>query len=186
MDNKMKSALLGGVALGVLSAVPFINTLNACCCAWAILGGVLTSYRYIKSSPTPVKPGDGALLGLMAGGIGAVVYIVLGVPLIMVMGNTMGAMIANIVAKNSPEQAEQIRMQMAQSTSFVSALFGAIIGAVVLAIFATIGGLIGVAIFEKRKDGGAGPMPSPPPPPNFSGGQPGASGGYGSSYGANQ
>ena len=187
MDNRMKSALIGGATLGVASAIPFVNILNVCCCAWAILGGALASYMYIKSSPTPVRPGDGAILGLTAGGIGAVIYIVLGVPLAMVMGNTMGAMMADIIARSNPDQAEQIRMQMAQGTSVAGALVGAVIGGVCLAIFATLGGLIGTAIFEKRKGGDAGTMP-PPPPAYGGGGQPGAGGGGGGygSYGANQ
>ena len=67
MNDKMKPALIGGVALGLLSAIPFINILNACCCAWAVVGGALATYLYIKNSVTPVRPGDGAVPGAGCG-----------------------------------------------------------------------------------------------------------------------
>jgi zinc transporter ZupT len=46
-----------------------------------------------------------------------------------------------------------------------------IVGAVILALLATLGGVIGVAIFEKRKGDG-----SAPPPPQNLGGTPGSYG----------
>ena len=36
--NKFKPALLGGLVVGILSSIPFINY---CCCIWAIGGGGL-------------------------------------------------------------------------------------------------------------------------------------------------
>ena len=69
----------------------------------------------------------------------------------------------------------------ASGSSIAGAIINGIIWMVLLIIFATIGGLIGVAIFEKRK--GAAGVPPPPPPPagGFGGPGPGgpASGGYG-------
>src|SRR5256885_16184538 len=78
MNDKMKPALIGGVVLGILSAIPFVNLPNLCCCAWAIAGGILAAHLYIKASPAPVRPGDGAVLGVLAGGVGAVIFPVLG------------------------------------------------------------------------------------------------------------
>ena len=46
-------------------------------------------------------------------------------------------------------------------------------GAVILAVLATLGGLLGVAIFEKRKDGAVAP------PPQQYGGGPGSFGNVG-------
>ena len=43
MPSKLQPALLGGLLIGVLSALPFVSVLNGCCCLWVILGGVLTS-----------------------------------------------------------------------------------------------------------------------------------------------
>src|SRR5688572_31155406 len=63
MNNKLKPALIGGVVLGLLSAIPFVNAVNACCCLWAILGGMLATYLYVRNSATPATAADGAILG---------------------------------------------------------------------------------------------------------------------------
>src|SRR5688500_19988055 len=76
MDNKVKPAVIGGVVLGLLSAIPFVNFVNACCCLWAILGGLLASYLYVKNSPTPVNAGDGAIVGAIAGVVGGLISLI--------------------------------------------------------------------------------------------------------------
>src|SRR6185503_5545589 len=97
MNNKVKPALIGGVLLGLLSVIPFVNAVNVCCCLWAILGGMLASYIYVKNSPTPANAGDGAILGALAGAIGAVISIILGIPINYAMGPTMRNLILSIV-----------------------------------------------------------------------------------------
>ncbi len=72
MNDKMKPALIGGAVLGVLSAIPFVNMLNACCCAWALVGGAPATYMYVKRSATPASPGDRAVLGILAGVVGGI------------------------------------------------------------------------------------------------------------------
>jgi len=179
MNDKMKPAVIGGVILGVLSAIPFVNIVNVCCCAWAILGGALATNFYVKGSARPATPADGAVVGVLAGVVGGIIYVILGVPLALAFGNVMGSALSGIIAQQDPAQAEMIRAQMAASTSFAGALLNGIFGAVILTIFATIGGLIGVPVFEKRKGG-----PTAPPPPSGFGGQGGGFGGPGGgSYG---
>jgi len=41
--NKLKPAVLGGLVVGILSAIPFVNY---CCCLWAIGGGLLAGMLY--------------------------------------------------------------------------------------------------------------------------------------------
>lgn len=187
MNDKLRPAIIGGVVLGILSAIPFINWVNLCCCAWAIAGGVLAANMYVKSSATPVQPADGAMVGALAGLIGGAIYVIIGVPLNYVVGGAAASALSGLAASMNPEQAEAIRMQMAtQGGSLIGAFFKGILGAIVITIFSTIGGLIGVAIFEKRK---GGPGVPPPPPPAAGGGYgapggggygtPGAGGGYG-------
>lgn len=183
MENKLQPAIIGGVALGLLSAIPFVNLLNVCCCAWAIIGGVIAAFLYIKKSPVPARIGDGAILGALAGVIGSIIYCIVGIPLSIVMGDTFNAMVVKLLANINPAQAEEMRRQlelaqnMPLSARLPSLLFGAFISFVLLTIFSVIGGLIGTAIFEKRKGD-----TNVPPPPTFDN-QPG--GGYpGGGYGA--
>jgi len=172
MNNKLKPALFGGAVLGLLSVIPFVSAANLCCCLWAILGGMLATYLYVKNSPTPATAADGAVLGALAGIVGAVISMVLGIPIAMAMGPTMRNLMVSLAERVDPRQAEVLRQQLEASGSNIgAAIFNALILALLLFVFAIIGGLLGVPIFEKRK---GGPPPPPPPPINVGGG----TGGY--------
>jgi hypothetical protein len=147
MNNKLKPALLGGLIVGFLSAIPFINY---CCCIWSIGGGVLAAYLYIKSSPVPVSMGEGAMVGGLAGVVGGIIYLVIGLPIAILFG--MAAM---------TEQLTRSGVELPFS-GVVLMIVSGIVGAIFLAVLATLGGIIGVAIFEKRKGDGLAP-----PPPSF-------------------
>jgi hypothetical protein len=164
MNNKLKPALVGGVVLGLLSVIPFVNVVNVCCCLWAILGGMLATFLYVKGSPTPATPGDGAILGALAGVVGALISLILGIPISLAMGPTMRNMVISLLARVDPRQAELMREQIeAAGSSIGPVIINALILAVLLFVFSIIGGLLGVPIFEKRKA-------LPPPPPNTGGG----------------
>lgn len=147
--NKLKPALLGGLVVGLLSAIPFVNY---CCCIWGIGGGGLASFLYIKESPTKIGPGDGAMLGALAGVVGAVIYLIVGVP------------IAYFISGAAMEQAFSQANIHLPFTGFLLFLVSGLIGGLCLLVLAVIGGLIAVPIFEKRTD-----APPPPPPQDFVG-----------------
>jgi len=159
MNNKLKPALIGGVVLGLLSVIPIVNLVNICCCLWALLGGLLASYLYIKNSPVPARAGDGAILGALAGLVGAVIVVIIGIPISIAAGGITRELLIRLVENMNPGQAEMIRTQMEAGSTIAGAIVNGIILAVLLVIFSTIGGLLGVPIFEKRK----GPIPPPPP-----------------------
>ena len=168
MNNKVKPALIGGVVLGLLSVIPFVSAVNVCFCLWAILGGMLATYLYVKNSPTPANAGDGAVLGALAGLIGGVISVILGIPVAYAMGPTMRNMMVGLLENVDPRQAEMIREQFeAAGNAMGPIIINALIMAVLLFIFAIIGGLIGIPLFEKRKGGAM------PPPPPYTGGGPG-------------
>lgn len=160
MNDKLKPALLGGLVVGLVSAIhSLIPFVSACCCIWALVGGALAAFLYIKGSSVPVKIGDGAIVGALAGVVGGIIYVVIYLPISLLWG--MAAM---------QEQLNRSGVQIPFSGSLL-VIVGSIIGAIVLVLLSTLGGVIGTAIFEKRKNG------APPPPQNF-GGTPG---GFGSS-----
>jgi len=159
MNNKLKPALIGGVLLGLLSAIPVVNLVNVCCCLWALIGGLLASYLYIKNSPVPASAGDGAILGALAGLVGAVIVVVIGIPISILAGGITRELLIRLIENVNPGQAEAIRIQMEAGSTIPGAILNGIVLAVLLVIFSTIGGLLGVPIFEKRK----GSIPPPPP-----------------------
>lgn len=150
--NKLKPALLGGLVVGLLSSIPFINY---CCCIWAIGGGMLACMLYMKESPTPVAAGEGAMLGALAGVIGAVIYLIVGIPIAYFLS-----------AAQMDEALRQLRQANIEIPAAGPLLFivSGLIGGLILLVLSVIGGLIAVPIFEKRKG-----LPPPPPPQDFTG-----------------
>jgi hypothetical protein len=171
MNNKVKPALIGGVILGLLSVIPFVNWVNVCCCLWAIVGGLIGSYLYVKNSPTPASAADGAVVGALAGLIGAIISLVIGIPINLLMGNVMAGLLTGMFENMNPEQAEMMRKQIEAGQTVPGAIVNGLITAVLLFIFAIIGGLIGIPLFEKRKGN-----VMPPPPPSTGGGPVGYTG----------
>jgi hypothetical protein len=163
MNNKVKPALIGGVLLGLLSSIPIVAFANLCCCLWALLGGLLATYLYIKKSPTPVTAADGAVLGVMAGLIGGLISIILGIPINLLIGRPMARMLVDWIASIDPSQAELLRDRVMAAQTLTRTVINVVISAIFLFIFAVLGGLIAVPIFEKRKT-----TAEPPPPPPMS------------------
>jgi hypothetical protein len=149
--NKLKPALLGGLVVGLLSAIPLVNY---CCCIWGIAGGGLATFLYIKGSPTPVRAGEGAIVGALAGIVGAVIYLIIGVPIAYFSG--AAATIEDTLARSG--------LQLPLSGTLLI-IISAFLAAIFLLVLSVLGGLIAVPIFEKRKDG----MPPPPAPQDFAG-----------------
>src|SRR5471030_2636558 len=72
--------------MGVLSALPFVAGGNLCCCLWLVSGGAIAAYLLQQNQSTPLAAGDGALVGLLAGLIGAVVVMVVSIPIDLFLG----------------------------------------------------------------------------------------------------
>lgn len=162
MNNKLKPALLGGLIVGLLSGVlSFVPIISNCCCIWSIAGGVLAGFLYVKSSPTPVSMGDGAMVGGLAGVVGGILFLIINLPITILIYGVAGM----------GNQFRQAGVNLPFSPVVVFIL-SSLITAVILAVLATLGGILAVAIFEKRKGDGL----APPPPQNFGGGP----GSYGS------
>ena len=159
MDSaRLQPALLGGVFIGVLSALPFISAANCCCCLWVIAGGVLAVYLRQQNSTLALPASEGALLGLMAGFIGGIISGVLGYAIYMVMGPMQNEWMMRLFEANQdtpPEVREMMERMMANSGAF--AVAGIVMNVVVYSVFGLLGGLLGTVIFKKNA-----PPPAPP------------------------
>ena len=179
--SKTQPALLAGLVIGLLWSVPFLNLINLCCCLGVIAGGAFAAWLLIKRSPVlPVSSGDGAVVGLLAGLVGAGVYLVLGIPIGLVF-NQISVVKSIFATLNNPEinRAMEEAIRNAENQGLAERLVGALVGWCITSVisvgFSAIGGLIGVAMFEKRKgqyppqappsSGGFPPGYAPPGPP---------------------
>jgi hypothetical protein len=163
-SNKLQAAALGGLFIGVLSALPVVAIGNACCCLWVVSGGVLASYLLQQNQPMPITAADGALVGFFAGGIGAVVRAVISVPLNLLMGPMQRQMLQRILERSQdmpPEMRDWMTRFDADGMSLAIGVFTFFLFLFVSLIFATLGGLLGAAMFRKT-------VPAPPVPPESS------------------
>jgi hypothetical protein len=162
-ERMLKPALIGGVALGVLSSLPVANCL---CCFWVIAGGVLAAYLYVKDAQVPVRLGRGVALGLLTGLIGAIVMAVFSIPLHMLLSPGVG-MLEQLresmgqVPNMPPETRRMMEELFAHGSIFY--VLSLIFTLCFCSLFGMAGGAIGVAIFEKRKPGAAAPPSYQPP-----------------------
>ena len=180
--SKIQPALVGGLVIGLLWSVPFLSLVNFCCCLGVLAGGAVAALMLIKRSPVlPVSNGDGAVVGLLAGVVGAGVHLVLGVPISIIFNQAgLGVVKSLFDQMNDPQiraamdEALKAQENQGMAERLVAALLGWLVVSVISIGFSTLGGLIGVAMFEKRKGqqppapgyGGAGfPPPGAPPPP---------------------
>jgi hypothetical protein len=167
---KLQPAIYGGLFIGVLTALPFVNF---CCCLWMIAGGAIAVYLMQQNHLYPVNAADGALVGLLAGIFGAIISGLLSIPINMVFAPLVQRMMGLVI--NNPEFSQEAKStlenMMARNAEFSVArtIAGIGIGMVVGSVFGLLGGLLGVAVFKKE-----GPPPPPPgtidvyPPPPIS------------------
>jgi ABC-type phosphate transport system permease subunit len=154
MGPKLQPALLGGLLIGVLSALPFVSM---CCCLWVIAGGVLTTYLLQERMTSPVTAGDAPIAGLLAGIVGAVLSTVLSQLLAMARGLNFADAINDLIGQGRlpPEMTgalEQVR-DMPPAIFIIGSL---LVSLFIYPIFSILGALLGVALFKRQ--------PPPPPP----------------------
>ena len=157
---KTQAALLGGVVIGILSALPVINLAN-CCCAWILFGGALAAYLMQQNHPEPIVIGDGAIVGLLAGVIGAFVWLIASVPIGFAMAPFQSQMAGDVLrsSRELPPEFRQLLEQFSGAPAIgIGLLFGFFVMLVVSTLFGMLGGLFGALMFRKS------PPPVLPPP----------------------
>jgi hypothetical protein len=91
------------------------------------------------------------MVGALAGLVGGLIYLIIGLPIALLFG-----------AAAFEQQLSGTGVQLPISGTLLLVV-GALFGAICLIILATLGGLLAIPIFEKRKDD------MTPPPPNTGG-----------------
>lgn len=159
---KTQPALLGGLAMGVLSALPVIGLGNMCCCAWILFGGGLAAYLMQQNHPEPITVGDGAVVGLYAGVFGTFVWTMIAIPMRLMMAPFESRMMQRAMenANALPPMARQIIEGMGTGPIVgLGMIFFFCIMLFLSSLFGLFGGLFGALMFRK-----AAPVAPPPIP----------------------
>lgn len=157
----LQPALMGGLVSGVLSALPVISAGNVCCCLWVVAGGLTAAYLLQQNRDVPISAADGALVGLLAGVIGAGGQFLLAIPIGLLIGpfeREMAGRIAEVSGSMPPATREALEAYARGSESgFIGVLLLRIIGLfvtlVVGAVVSTVAGVVGAALFARAARG---------------------------------
>jgi hypothetical protein len=156
--NKLQPALLGGVFIGVLSALPVVNFAN-CCCLWVLGGGVLAAYLMQQNHPAAITIADGALVGMLAGVIGGVIWTFLSIPFEMMTQQAFRPFLERMIesSRDMPPEARDWleRLSGPGGLAWPLRIISMFFTIVVSLVFAMLGGILGAAIFKKN-------IPAPP------------------------
>jgi hypothetical protein len=170
-EGIFKPALIAGVLVGFLSAMPVLQTFNCLCCAWVIGGGMLAAHLYVRGASTAVSLGTGVFLGLLTGAIGAVVDTLFTIPIHLAlrplgMGFTEQMRQAIDQLPNLPPETRDAVLRFladGRGLGFVIIVMMGFFKLLVYSAVGMLGGALGVAVFEKRKPGTGQPAYQPPP-----------------------
>ena len=162
----IRPALAGGTALAALSSIPVVNVGNCLCCMWVLGGGGLAAYMLSQQQPgRRLTYGDGAFVGVLSGLFGAIVYTILSIPIKIITAPLLRSQQEQLeqMLRNMPELEEWMRdllmRTLSAEVSIATVLFTFISNLIMYALFAMIGGIVMVAILQKR---GARPVSQTP------------------------
>jgi hypothetical protein len=157
--GRYQPAILGGLFIGVISGLPFISIINACCCAGVIAGGVLVTYLLQQNSPVPVATSEAAIQGLLAGVIGGIVMTLITAALASVTGPVLFDQIRDQISTNNdlPPDLRDNMLRFLTGTNMM--VLGVLVWVPMYAVFSMAGALLGLAFFRKKT-----PPPAAPPP----------------------
>jgi len=152
-----KPTLVAGIAFGVAAGLPGTSLLNLCLCApaWgAGLGAAFLHGRACREVGLPLRPGEGARIGFLAGVIYALAATTVFLVLLAAMGGSEGLLqeverTSDQIPWFSQELMEWMR-GLARS-GWLPAVMGGSLFVMHLAagaIFSTLGGLLAAAMFR--------------------------------------
>lgn len=153
MENQKPSmfvpALIGGVVAGILSGIPLLNCL---CCLWIIGGAMLSAYLLSKDSPAALSAGDGAIVGVFAGIVAAVVNAIISIPLYALNREFIHKLMEKFAeyAEEMPSGWESWLEKGAMGISPAAFMLNLVISAVIFAALGALGGIIGISLFRKK------------------------------------
>jgi hypothetical protein len=150
-----RAALLGGLFIGVLSALPIINVANFCCCLWVLAGGALSVYVLQQLEPLAVTTGRAASVGVLAGVFSAFVWLGVSLVLDVILAPLQERMIGEMV-RNATDMPPEVRtildMIGDRSAGALRFALGFMFQLMAGVVFSTIGAIIGATFLRPSHD----------------------------------
>ncbi len=152
LEGKWKAILIGGLITGLAPFVPFFNL---ACCIIPMIGAVVAVAAYRNSVPEPaLTNNDGMVLGAMSGLVGAVIYSLILIPLVVFIGTTVGGFAGRIL-----QGVSDIPLSVRSILEGIFTNLGRFIGVILVVrilahlalslIFGILGGILGIALLKR-------------------------------------
>ena len=152
----VQPALTGGMFLGFLSALPFIQAGNCLCCMWVLMGGGIGAMLLTRQRSIPLTYGDGAFVGALSGLFGSIVGTAVHIPVQIIMARFFQAntaFIEDIIQKMELEgpMKDLMRRVLSGEMTPTTIVITFISNLLIYSLFAMIGGILTVAMLNKRR-----------------------------------
>ena len=145
-------ALYGGIVIGLISSIPYLNFVNCLCCAGVLLGGFLSVFFYTRdltADMPPLSSGDALQLGALAGVFGAIISSVIFIVMFELIGGSEFMYEMETYSDHLPPEMFEMMQNLVESgvVFFVIMMAASII---IDTLFGLLGGLIGYAVFKPK------------------------------------
>lgn len=143
-------AFLGGLVMGVLSALPLVSAGNVCCCLWVVSGALLSTYLLQQNRADAISAADGAIVGLLAGVIGTVVQFLIALPISWLIGPFEQQVLDRLRDMAGPNTPMPRRDPMGTIGVVLFRIVAFFISLVIGSVVSTVSGVVGAAIFARK------------------------------------
>jgi hypothetical protein len=119
-SQKLRSVVLAGLVIGVISGLPFVSILNCLCGAGILMGGYLSVLFYSRSQPlatTPLSNLDAIQLGGMSGLLGSVFTVAFRLLAYRLVGNPEAEFVLKMFSGTQKEKLPEAILRQIESTS---------------------------------------------------------------------
>ncbi len=163
----LRPALIAGAIAGVLSGLPFIAAGNCICCLWIVGGAALAVNLLARNTTGVLTSGDGAIVGALTGIVAAVVDALVAIPL-RSFNMDLARRLMDRFSDYGYDMPSNLNGFLNGGSGILSPgwfLLTLFFSAAVFTVVGLLGGVIGVALFGKKKGLAAPPAVPPPPSP---------------------
>ncbi len=161
--SKFTPVIISSFVMVFLSIFPVLNLINVICCAGIIIGGASGTWYYarqLEKSGQFIQNKDGVMIGLLAGIISAIVYVIFSTTIIMLAKQNPVEMVYKMTEQwgfNIPPESERILRTVNDEYSrngFSTIMIGVELFSRIVShcIFGAAGGLLAASIFNKRRN----------------------------------
>ena len=162
----LRPALIAGAIAGLLSGLPIISAGNCVCCLWIVGGAAMATKLLAKNTSGILTSGDGAIVGALTGIVGAVVQMLIAIPL-RPSNIELGRRMLDWLSSLGLDMPSNMDGLLDGGPGILSPgwfLLSLFLSAAVFAVVGVLGGIIGVSLFAKKKPQASSPAATPPLP----------------------